>query len=170
MLGLLAKFQSFGSDDIPFGSRDTFGRESCAMDDHPYTNHEFDDFFARRLAENPECAEAPWHLRLKLIAQQPSIEPDMSAHSDLYYPGFIRTPEARASTERLIRWRDWIATSRLGSHPIWTIYHRRVGMILEWRAAVPPHLRFWRTPEEEAHRAILHSATSEGLSAYARNQ
>ncbi len=146
----------------PFGT--------VTVDEHPYTDHSMAWLIARHLAERPEDAGNPRFLKLKLSFQQPSASPEYSGHGDLDYPGLIDPPGVYASNERLIRWRNGTVIPSLGSHPIWAVFLRRVEMILEWRAAVPAHLRFWRTAESEAHRGLLHGATGEGLSLYARQQ
>lgn len=108
------------------------------MDHHPYTNHSMAEMIAKHLAERPEDANNPRFLKLKLAAQQPSASPDSGGHSDIAFPGLINPPGVYASNECLIRWRDETILPYLDTHPIWPILLRRVEMILEWRAAVPP--------------------------------
>lgn len=139
------------------------------MDHHPYTDHSMAPLIARHLAEHPEDATDPKFLKLKLSLQQPSASPDLGPHSDITFPGLINPPGVYASNERLIDWRDEIMRF-LDSHPIWPVFLRRVEMILEWRAAIPAHLRFWRTAEEEKYRVILNRATANDLGPYARRQ
>lgn len=140
------------------------------MDHHPYTNHSMAEMIAKHLAQRPEDANNPRFLKLKLAAQQPSASPDSSGHSDIAFPGLINPPGVYASNERLIRWRDETILPYLDTHPIWPILLRRVEMILEWRPAVPAHLRFWRTAEEEEYRLLLRQATGDGLSPHAPRQ
>lgn len=140
------------------------------MDHHPYTNHSMAEMIAKHLAERPEDANNPRFLKLKLAAQQPSASPDSGGHGDIAFPGLINPPGVYASNERLIRWRDETILPYLDTHPIWPILLRRVEMILEWRPAVPAHLRFWRTAEEEEYRLLLRQATGDGLSPHAPRQ
>lgn len=140
------------------------------MDDHPYTDHTADWIIAKHMAECPQDADNPRWLKLKLSFQQPSASPEFGGHDDLDHHGLIHPPGVYASNERFMEFRDETVIPCLGSHPIWAIYLRRVEMILEWRAAVPVHLRFWRSVEMEERAALMRAAKAQNLSDYAFRQ